>query len=125
MKNLRKQREGNKGITLIALVITIIVLLILAAVSIATLTGENGILSKANRATEENKKAEYEETIKLIGNGIRDEKVLENLSTQKFMDRYQEELEKETQKRWKARRCRSKKKRYRNNMGNDKRRMGI
>ena len=34
----------QKGITLIALVITIIVLLILAGVSIATLTGENGIL---------------------------------------------------------------------------------
>ncbi len=42
MRNIRT----NKGITLIALVITIIVLLILAAVSIATLTGENGILRK-------------------------------------------------------------------------------
>ena len=40
--------KRERGITLIALVITIIVLLILAAVSIATLTGENGILSKAN-----------------------------------------------------------------------------
>ena len=39
--------NSNKGITLIALVITIIVLLILAAVSIATLTGENGILTQA------------------------------------------------------------------------------
>ena len=43
----------NKGITLIALVITIIVLLILATVSIATLIGENGILSQANKAKEE------------------------------------------------------------------------
>ncbi len=34
----------EKGVTLIALVITIIVLLILAGVSIATLTGDNGIL---------------------------------------------------------------------------------
>jgi len=41
-----KKRKTNKGITLIALVITIIILLILAAVSIATLTGENGILQK-------------------------------------------------------------------------------
>ena len=44
--------KKNQGITLIALVITIIVLLILAAVSIATLTGENGILTQAGRASE-------------------------------------------------------------------------
>ena len=43
-------RKNNKGITLIALVITIIVLLILAGVSIAMLTGQNGILEKANKA---------------------------------------------------------------------------
>ena len=43
---------NNKGITLIALVITIIVLLILAGVSIAMLTGSNGILTQANRAGE-------------------------------------------------------------------------
>lgn len=42
--------KKQKGITLIALVITIIVLLILAAISIATLTGENGILTKAETA---------------------------------------------------------------------------
>ena len=40
--------RNQKGITLIALVITIIVLLILAGVSIAMLTGENGILTRAN-----------------------------------------------------------------------------
>ncbi len=41
-----QRKNLNKGITLIALVITIIVLLILAGVSIATLTGEDGILAK-------------------------------------------------------------------------------
>ena len=46
---MRKQ----KGITLIALIITIIVLLILAGISIATLTGENGILTQASKAKEE------------------------------------------------------------------------
>ena len=60
--------RGNKGITLIALVITIIVLLILTGVGIATLTGENGILRKASTAQKESKKAEYEETLKMIGN---------------------------------------------------------
>ena len=42
--------KSQKAITLIALVITIIVLLILAAVSIATLTGENGILTQAGNS---------------------------------------------------------------------------
>ena len=55
---INENTKNEKGITLIALVITIIVLLILAAVSIAMLTGENGILKKASSAKEETKKAE-------------------------------------------------------------------
>ncbi len=51
----------NRGITLIALVITVIVLLILAAVTIATLTGENGILTNAERARDETKYARVKE----------------------------------------------------------------
>lgn len=43
-------KTNQKGITLIALVITIIVLLILAGVSIAMLTGENGILTRTKEA---------------------------------------------------------------------------
>ena len=42
--------RNQKGITLIALVITIIVLIILAAVSIAMLTGDSGILTEADTA---------------------------------------------------------------------------
>ena len=42
--------KRNKGITLIALVVTIIVLLILAGISIAMLSGNNGILTKAGEA---------------------------------------------------------------------------
>ena len=49
----KKEEKVNKGITLIALVITIVILLILAGVTIATLTGENGVLNKANTAKEE------------------------------------------------------------------------
>ena len=45
---MRNRKEN--GITLIALVITIIVLLILASVSIAMLTGNNGILTQAKHA---------------------------------------------------------------------------
>ena len=57
--------KNNKGITLIALVITIIVLLILAGVSIAMLTGNNGILSQATNATTETQVGAAEEAIKL------------------------------------------------------------
>ena len=63
--NKIKLKEREKGITLIALVITIIVLLILAAVSIAMLTGENGILSKASNAKEKHLIAQYEEELNL------------------------------------------------------------
>ena len=59
------KRLNNKGITLIALVITIIVLLILAGVTIATLTGENGILTRASDAKEETIIAQEKEQIAL------------------------------------------------------------
>ena len=55
----------EKGITLIALVITIIVLLILAGVSIATLTGDNGILNQAQRAKDMTNKSKVEEEIQV------------------------------------------------------------
>lgn len=58
--------RGNKGITLIALVITIIVLLIFAGISIASLTGENGILNKASETKEKTIKAQYEEELNLV-----------------------------------------------------------
>ena len=45
-------KKNTKGITLITLVVTIIVLLILSGVSIAMLTGNNGILTQAQRAKE-------------------------------------------------------------------------
>lgn len=57
--------KNQKGITLIALVITIIVLLILAGVTIAMLTGKNGILNKATGAVSETEKATAEEAIKM------------------------------------------------------------
>ncbi len=62
----KTSKNGTRGITLIALVITIIVLLILAAVSIATLTGDNGILTKAQTAKTTNDTAQAEEEMKLL-----------------------------------------------------------
>ncbi len=59
------KKANERGITLIALVITIIVLIILASVSIAMLTGDNGILKKAITAKEKTIEAEDEEKINL------------------------------------------------------------
>lgn len=61
--------RNQKGITLIALVITIIVLLILAGVSIAMLTGENGILTQAGRAKDNTSDAEIADRINMALNG--------------------------------------------------------
>ena len=56
---------NNKGITLIALVITIIVLLILAGVSIAMLTGQNGILTKASNSKDKTNATEVAERVNM------------------------------------------------------------
>ena len=60
--------RNQKGITLIALVITIIVLLILAGVSIAMLTGQNGILTRATDAKKDTTTAEAVERINMALN---------------------------------------------------------
>ena len=64
-KLLKIMKIENKGITLIALVITIIVILILAGVTIATLTGDNGLLQKATNSKGETIKAEGLEKLQL------------------------------------------------------------
>ena len=73
MENKIKKLNRNKGITLIALVITIIVLLILAGVTIATLTGNNGIITRANQAKEETTKAGAKEKVQMEVAGSFDE----------------------------------------------------
>ena len=61
---MKKIKKDEIGITIIALVITIIVLLILAGITIAMLTGDNGILTKA---TESSETSEREKTRERIG----------------------------------------------------------
>ena len=60
-----KITKRQRGITLIALIITIIVLLILAGVSIAMLTGQNGILTQAQNAKNRTEEAQVEEENRL------------------------------------------------------------
>ena len=69
-----KDLEGKRGVTLVALIVTIIVLLILAGVTIATLTGENGILTRADEAKEQTEIASFQEHKQLICNGARMQK---------------------------------------------------
>ena len=62
--------KKQNGVTLIALVITIIVLLILAGVSIAMLTGENGILNQATRSVDQTLVSEAKEDASLQYNEL-------------------------------------------------------
>lgn len=81
------KKNDNKGITLIALVITIILLLILAGTTIGTLTGNNGLITRAKQAVDETKYANAAEKIRLAVNesydetgAISDKKLKENLN---------------------------------------------
>ena len=69
MKGEKVKNMRNRGITLIALVITIIVLLILAGVSIAMLTGDNGILTKATEAKDQTEIGDEKEKVELSAVG--------------------------------------------------------
>ena len=64
MKKTKRKNE-QKGITLIALIITIIVLIILAGISIAMISGQNGILNKTADASVQADIAGTKEKIKL------------------------------------------------------------
>ena len=75
MQKKRKIEKENKAITLIALVITIIVLLILAGVTIAALSGDNGILTNATKAKYATELSQYNEELQ----NYKANKLLENL----------------------------------------------
>ena len=75
--------EKQEGITLIVLVITIIVILILAGVTVATLTGDNGLLTKAGEVKNTNIEAEGLEIIQLAVMASRDENGIDTTSLAK------------------------------------------
>ena len=66
MKIKRLEQKNNEGITLIALIITVIVLLILVGVTIATLMGDNGILTKATEAKNDQADGTVKEAVALL-----------------------------------------------------------
>lgn len=69
-ETISKKGREESGITLIALVITIIILLILATVSIAILTGDNGILKTARKAQTDTVQGTEKEQIGLAYNAV-------------------------------------------------------
>ena len=58
-------KTRNKGITLIALVVTVVVTIIIAAVSIATLTGDNSTINNAEKAKDDAEIADEKEILSL------------------------------------------------------------
>ena len=90
---MKKNKENStNGITLIALVITIVVLLILAGVSIAMLTGDNGILTQANEAKEKNTIGEEKEQIKLAMQSLKMKRQADNVSDEITASELDEQL---------------------------------
>ena len=67
----KEVKTRNKGVTLIALVVTIVVLLILAGVAISMLSGDDGIIINAQKASEENDKGREKEIVTLaVGSAL-------------------------------------------------------
>lgn len=64
--NFKEKMQRKSGITLISLVVTIVILLILAGITIGTLTGNNGILTRASEAKEKTRAGEINERISLV-----------------------------------------------------------
>ena len=60
-----KRKKQEKGITLIALIVTIVVLLLLAGVTLNLVLSNNGVISKAKQAVEENDAAEAKDGMSL------------------------------------------------------------
>lgn len=87
MKRDKEKIKFDVGITLIALVITIIVLLILAGVTIATLTGDNGLLSKTINAESETKISEEKEQITLASLALTNEPSITEEMWEKEIDK--------------------------------------
>ena len=84
-----KQKNKQKGITLISLVVTIIVLIILAGVSISMLVGDNGIITQAQNAKRETEEAQAREKLELALIDLQTEKYMNsNYNAEQFVTDY-------------------------------------
>ena len=62
---MQEKLKNNKGITLIALVITIVIIIILSAIAINLTFGENGLITKAQQASEKTAVAQIQEQLEM------------------------------------------------------------
>ena len=85
---MKEKNRTNKGITLITLIITIIVLLIVGGVSIATLIGENGILTRANDTKVAMGRAEAKEKVQIEVLGSYDNQGIIDIEKLNTIDAY-------------------------------------
>lgn len=65
MKQNTKYKKTEKGITLVALVVTIIILLVLAGITVASLTGNNGLIGKTGEAKKQTEISEGLEQLEI------------------------------------------------------------
>ena len=84
---MKKTKENQLGITMIALIVTVIVLLILAGISIATLNGDSGIIKKSKEAKEQTEISEEKEvvdraTVQAMGNNKKGDLIESELQEQ-------------------------------------------
>lgn len=87
---MRRLLKNDSGITLVALVVTIIILLILAGISIGTLTGKEGLITKTILAKESHRGGEVQEYIDLAL--VENEKLKYRNKPQKTRSKVIEEL---------------------------------
>ena len=85
-------KKENKGITLVALIITIIILIILSGVTINSIIGQDGLLKKAQIASQEYKKAQAKEELDIILMEIKSKLINEKGNI--FIDDVENELRK-------------------------------
>lgn len=62
---MKSKLKSIEGITLIALVVTIVVLIILTAITMTFIIGQNGIVERAKKSTQDYQTAQENEAIKL------------------------------------------------------------
>ena len=83
--------KKQKGITLVALVITIVILIILAVISINAIFGDNGLITRAQKARKEQEKAEARERLELVlADAFTEKKVTEKYTEEEFLEKHLE-----------------------------------
>ena len=102
-KNLKTKQNTNNflfltsniGITLIALIVTIIVMIILVGVTV-NIALKGGLFTTAKEAVKQTQIKEYEERIESIRANLEVEKIVKDLIGKAYMDRFEEELKKDS-----------------------------